>query len=162
MQAKLDRIVMSGRKKRCWLLTLLDSAAGVSVNMNQFQEYQYNSDTEIRNFRLQVQRLEGSKVEENSCLPHEFRLAQNYPNPFNPETQIRYELPQSASVRITIHNHLGQLVRTLKSGNRSAGFHTVVWDGCDDFGHRVTSGIYFYRLQTDNQHSEIRKMLLVK
>ena len=88
-------------------------------------------------------------------------LEENIPNPFNPSTKIRYSLSQAENVRIEIFNIRGQLVRTLVSGFKDQGNHTVEWNGVDDQGQIVGSGVYFYRLTTDSV-SEIRKMLLLK
>jgi hypothetical protein len=106
---------------------------------------------------------EGSDVHEHSyeVLPNQYSLAQNYPNPFNPETYIDFALPRSSHVTLTVYNMLGQQVRTLVDEQLSAGPKTATWDGTDDRGRPVSSGIYFYRIQaTDFQ--ETRKMVLMK
>lgn len=97
----------------------------------------------------------------SSSKPGDFSLSQNFPNPFNPQTSIRYALPQDANVKLAIYNVLGQRVKTLVDGHQTAGYNTVWWDGKDESGDQVASGIYFYRLQAD-KFSEIKKMLLVK
>jgi len=97
----------------------------------------------------------------NSTMPSAFSLSQNFPNPFNPQTSIRYALPQDANVRIVIFNVLGQKVKTLVDGQQAAGYNTVWWDGKDENGDQVASGIYFYRLQAD-KFSEVKKMMLMK
>lgn len=94
-------------------------------------------------------------------LPADFSLAQNYPNPFNPSTVIEFQLPTKAKVDIEVFNVLGQRVRTLFSGGLPAGQHSVIWDGCLENGRGAATGIYFYRLRTD-QISLSRKMALVK
>jgi hypothetical protein len=94
-------------------------------------------------------------------LPTTFELSQNYPNPFNPSTTIAYDLPAAASVQIQIYNVAGQKVRTLIDRAESAGNHTVEWDGCDDYGGRVSSGVYLYRL-TAGETVLSRKMMLLK
>ncbi len=97
----------------------------------------------------------------NGNLPTSYRLEQNYPNPFNPTTTIPYQLPEQHRVQIVIYNVRGQKVRTLVSRTQSAGFHTAVWDGRNDLGNPVSSGIYFYRLKAGN-YREVRRMLLMK
>jgi flagellar hook assembly protein FlgD len=94
-------------------------------------------------------------------MPTVYALQQNYPNPFNPVTQIVYELPEATRVTIAIYNLLGQRVKTLVSGQQIAGVHKVVWDGKDNLGNQVASGVYIYRLETEN-YSLSRKMVLVK
>lgn len=89
------------------------------------------------------------------------RLSQNYPNPFNPSTTIDYYLPEAAPVEITILNVLGQTIITLVNETVPAGRHSVTWDGVDDAGQRVASGVYFYRLTTPDR-LETKKMVVLK
>ena len=92
----------------------------------------------------------------NSNVPQSFELGQNYPNPFNPTTIISFSLPEPGNVSLKVYNVLGQEVETLVSGYRDAGIHTVDFDAS-----RMASGVYFYRITTDN-FSESRKMMLLK
>jgi len=94
-------------------------------------------------------------------VPTQYALNQNYPNPFNPSTEISFALPQASRVDLTIYNVLGQQVRNLVSGQMEPGVHNVTWDGRDNSGNTAASGIYFYRLKTD-EFSDIRKMTLLK
>lgn len=98
--------------------------------------------------------------------PEAFRLLQNYPNPFNPETWIPYELKAAANVQIRIYDPSGRLVRTLSLGHKQADFYTsrseaAYWDGRNDTGERVSSGLYFYHLEAGS-FSNVRKMLILK
>ena len=95
-------------------------------------------------------------------LPTAFALQHNVPNPFNPATTIRYALPQAAHVTLTVYNIAGQAVRTLVAEHQHAGRYVVGWDATDDSGQRVSSGIYFYRLQAGEAFAAVKKMLLVK
>ena len=104
--------------------------------------------------------VEGS-FETSKVVPQGFELHQNHPNPFNPETQLTYSLPQEASVRLVIYNVLGQQVRVLVDGCQSAGANSVTWDGRDENGTKVSSGIYFYRLQA-GEFVQTKKMSLIK
>jgi len=88
-------------------------------------------------------------------------LRQNYPNPFNSETQIQYYLPKAAPIAVEIFDLLGHKIRTLVDEQKEAGFHTVLWNGLDDNGSGVTSGFYWYRMQSEN-FITCRKLLLVK
>lgn len=103
----------------------------------------------------------GVDDDDTDVLPVSYYLAQNYPNPFNPSTTIKFNLPQATTARLAIFNLLGQEVIVLANGRFMAGTHTLVWDGQDTGGNRVTSGVYFYRLTTDS-FSEQRKMVLLK
>lgn len=93
--------------------------------------------------------------------PEQFRLLPNFPNPFNPETRITYHLPQSTRVRLEIYNNQGERVRLLENGNKSAGVHTALWNGHDETGQVVASGLYFCRVQAGARWF-IQKMLLMK
>jgi len=94
-------------------------------------------------------------------LPRVFELSQNYPNPFNPSTTIEYSIPAASHVRLTIYNIQGRRIATLVDGTQSQGRYTEEWDGLSDNGARVASGVYFYRLVTENQ-SDAKKMVLLK
>lgn len=94
-------------------------------------------------------------------IPKKFDLQQNYPNPFNSATIIEYTLPSASQVEISIYNILGQKIRTLVDEVKPAGVHTVWWDGSDNNGKEVSSGVYFYQIKTA-QFTHARKMLLLK
>ena len=94
--------------------------------------------------------------------PEAFSLADNYPNPFNPTTTIKYALPQAAGVELTVYNVFGQVVRTLVAEYQSAGRYAVEWDATNDNGYSLSSGMYFYRLQADEEFLKVKKMLLLK
>ncbi len=98
---------------------------------------------------------------DHSVQPAEIRLHQNYPNPFNPETRIQYDLTSSTHVRVAIFNMLGQQIRTLVDELKPAGSYTVLWDGRKDDGEAASSGVYLYRLQTE-QFKQSRKLLLMR
>ncbi len=94
-------------------------------------------------------------------LPKEFSLGQNFPNPFNPSTTISYALPANAYVKLVVYNVLGQKVKTLVDEEQTAGFRQVVWNGQNDRGEAIGSGIYFYRIQAGN-FTKTAKMSLLK
>jgi hypothetical protein len=97
----------------------------------------------------------------NGALPSGFELHQNYPNPFNPATSIEFSLPTASRVSLEVFNVLGERVALLLDGSVEAGVHRVEWDGRNLAGQSVSSGVYFYRLQSDGI-SETKKMLLLK
>ena len=101
-----------------------------------------------------------------SLIPEKTKLLANYPNPFNPETWIPYHLANASDVTITIYDARGAVVRQLDLGHQREGYYThrsraAYWDGRNDVGERVASGIYFYQLQVDNV-SRLRKMVILK
>jgi hypothetical protein len=93
--------------------------------------------------------------------PSEFSLSQNYPNPFNQATEIKFTLTRSDFVSLNIYNLLGRKVRTLVSENLSSGYKSVRWDGKNDSGKNVASGIYFYQLRVGD-FTETKKLVLLK
>jgi photosystem II stability/assembly factor-like uncharacterized protein len=99
-------------------------------------------------------------------LPKSVELAQNYPNPFNPETDIRYELPYNGNVTLAVFDLTGRRVALLESGPKAAGRHLVRWNGRDGTGNRVSSGIYFYRLEAASPNGTAtvltKKMTVIK
>ena len=93
--------------------------------------------------------------------PDEFVLGENYPNPFNPTTNFQYQLADSRNITIKVYNMLGNEVRTLVNGKQDAGLHTVSWDGKNNVGINVTSGVYIYSLRAGN-FIDFKKMTLVR
>ncbi len=108
-----------------------------------------------------ITQLAGLRVEEVRVLPSEFGMSRNFPNPFNPETQISFQIPESTNLTMIVYNTLGQQVRTLKQGRISAGFHRISWDGRDEVGRGVSSGIYLVRMAA-GEFRMVQKMLLLK
>ncbi|MBN2009826.1 T9SS type A sorting domain-containing protein [candidate division KSB1 bacterium] len=98
---------------------------------------------------------------DNSAQPQNFRLDQNYPNPFNPSTMIRYQLFESNDLDLSIFNLQGQLVQTLVQGKHAAGSYQTEWNGLDDRGQKVSSGVYLYRLKAGIETSA-KRMLFMK
>lgn len=94
-------------------------------------------------------------------LPTGFSLDQNYPNPFNPVTDIRLNLPKSGQVKLVVYNILGAEVATLVDEVRPAGVHRVTWNGSNNSGQQVATGVYLYRLTTSD-FSATKKMILLK
>jgi Tol biopolymer transport system component len=99
-----------------------------------------------------------TSVKEEPVIPQSIELAQNYPNPFISETEIPYKLNQQSDVSIKIYDILGQEVRTFRIGLQPNGIYGVRWDGRNNFGQKVTPGIYFYQLQTNNE-TLVKKMI---
>lgn len=111
--------------------------------------------------RVQLSPSEADEQEGEKVSVDRFALNQNYPNPFNLCTEISFQLPVQTRVSLKIYNTKGQLVRSLIHGNKESGVYSVNWDGRDEGGNEVASGIYFYKLIAGN-FSSIRKMVLIK
>ena len=101
-----------------------------------------------------------SNLSAKVTLPTAYALHQNFPNPFNPSTRLSADFPQTSRYTLSIYNITGQIVKTF-GGQAEAGTLTVTWDGADNSGSQVASGVYFYRLETEAFES-VRKMLLMK
>ena len=100
--------------------------------------------------------------ESNMPTPSDWKLSQNYPNPFNLNTKIEYSIPEQGNVKIIIYNINGEIVRNLLNSHINPGLHFINWDGQDNAGNIVGSGIYLYQIQIKGVFSEMKKMILLK
>ncbi|MGE5859408.1 MAG: T9SS type A sorting domain-containing protein, partial [Ignavibacteria bacterium] len=114
----------------------------------------FSTNTVSNYFALSSQSV--TTVENNGNVPSKFALEQNYPNPFNPATTIKYSIPVSEFVRVKIYDVLGKEIATLVNREQAAGSYKVEFDGS-----RLASGIYLFKLQTNN-FVETKKMVLTK
>ncbi|KAA3606863.1 MAG: T9SS C-terminal target domain-containing protein [Calditrichaeota bacterium] len=106
--------------------------------------------------------LNGTPGTENEIiLPNSIKIFQNFPNPFNVSTRINFEIPSQTKIKVSIFNILGQKVKTLLNQTKEAGFHTVEWNGTNENDAKVSSGVYFCKVEIGKK-SEVRKMLLLK
>jgi len=139
-----------------------DSLAGQSLAQNGFHVFFFEWGDSTQSINL-VDILTGFEVTKTQIItPDDYELAQNYPNPFNPSTTIAFKLPIAKAISLKIYNSLGQEVRTLILDEiYPAGNHKVVWDGKDNHGNPVPSGMYIYKLIFGN-FSKSRKMTLLR
>jgi hypothetical protein len=103
----------------------------------------------------------GIEDEEDPSLPYGLELSQNYPNPFNPSTVISLSAEAPARIRLEVYNSIGQRVKTLFDGVIGSGVSEFEWDGRNESGNQVASGVYFYRL-SQKDHVQTRRMVLLK
>jgi hypothetical protein len=111
--------------------------------------------------------ITGVEQQQVAEVPKVFALDQNYPNPFNPSTNIKYQIQNTSQVNLSIYNILGQRITTLKDEVQSVGYYSVTWDGRNEFGSHVSSGVYFYRIEAKpldggDAFTSIKKMLMLK
>ncbi len=134
-------------------------------NSNSPKYYSYTDNTLEKSgnyvYRLKQVDIDGTyeyseEVEIDFGSPEAYELSQNYPNPFNPTTSIKYNLPTDAYVRLNVYNILGETIAELVNTKKSAGYHNVTFNA-----EGLNSGIYFYKLETNN-FTQIHKMLLIK
>ena len=106
-------------------------------------------------------RISSNEDDDQNIIPNTARLYQNYPNPFNPETVIRYELASADKVEISIYNIIGERVKVLVNKEEEQGEHSVRWNGKNESGYHVSSGVYFYMLKTSAKRI-VQKMILLR
>ena len=104
--------------------------------------------------------VRGSTEEIKSTLPQQFNLSQNYPNPFNPTTYIDFELPRASQIRLIVYNLLGQQISVLASGFYQTGKYSAEWDGRDDFGNAAATGVYLFRLESEEYVRTVKGVLV--
>ena len=143
------------------------------IGMMMYNDYTWGSNAitpayhpnpdggQVMFMELQIVFPTGSANNDNTTPVVSNMLNQNYPNPFNPETTISFNLPMASQTSLNVYNVKGQLVKTLVNSQLGFGNHSIVWNGTDNNGSAVTSGVYYYRLNSANS-TETRKMVLVK
>jgi subtilisin-like proprotein convertase family protein len=140
--ARLNGMNVQGQ----WILIVEDLAAG---------------DTGIlTSWEMDVTPSAETAPPKSSPAPQQFALLGNFPNPFNSTTEIRFSLPRTMPMELVLYNLLGQRVRTLASGSIEAGVHVIRWNGCDDHGKPLSSGLYFAQLKNSRTSSMAKLMLL--
>lgn len=140
---------------------------GTSVSPNKYVYRDQNLTDGTYFYRLKQVDFDG-RIEYSGVVnvnighqPDEFMLAQNYPNPFNPETCISYSLAQSGPVKLLIFDINGKIVKTLVNKFQNTGNYQAIWNGCNDRAIPVASGMYYYKIVTNNG-VKFRKMTLIK
>ncbi|HDZ58440.1 MAG TPA: T9SS type A sorting domain-containing protein, partial [Ignavibacteriales bacterium] len=132
-------------------------AVAMSVRLHVYSRFTgtiYWDDLEVRPVTV-------TDVENDSFIPAVFEVSQNYPNPFNPSTIINYSIPQQSYVLIKIYDIVGREVKTLVSEEKSPGYYNVVWNADNNYGSKVATGIYIYRIIAGN-YIQSKKMILLK
>ena len=127
--------------------------------VDTFTVYAYKDGFATAAKQLNPQLVMGT--DDEVTLPKQFALYQNYPNPFNPSTAIAFQVDRPSTVTLEIYNVLGEKVRTAMHSQVTAGRYQVEWDGSNDAGQPVSSGIYFAKLQMDDRSKAV-KMCLMK
>jgi len=144
------------------MIVLIDDDRSRSVDLRTDPLYRFIPATPVSHFRVVVGREDAVRSVLDETMPKEFALGNNFPNPFNPSTTIPVTVPWRSSAALSVYTILGERVRTLHDGPLDAGRHWFLWDGTNDQGRVVASGVYFIRLVSDSGHRFIRKMVLMK
>jgi len=141
-------------------LVNLSRASPVDLRING--EYSYRGTDEITKFKLVVGKKQFVEQELVDLIPQTVELLQNYPNPFNSSTTIIFRMPKERRVQLDILSVLGQKVRTLVDEWLTPGSYSIAWDGTDNTGRSVASGVYFYRLVSEGHPIQTRKLTILK
>lgn len=141
---------------------LIDENLAQYINLRHQSSYKFVSATKISDFQIAVGKKEILNLLLNNLLPTEFELGNNFPNPFNPSTTFQVSIPTSSEIRLIIYDILGQEIKELFEGALNPGRYWYQWDGKNDEGLVVPSGLYIYNI-TDNTGINIsKKMILLK
>ncbi|MDA3837898.1 MAG: C10 family peptidase [Candidatus Delongbacteria bacterium] len=149
-------------------MSILDAAAGTfeyTANVDAFgvDTLTYKIDdgaisSEIVSLIVDIK--DGNSID-NATIPTSAILHQNYPNPFNPETTISFTILDEGPVKLVVYDRMGRNIKTLSEGFKNQGVHNVNWDGKNNFGESVSSGVYYYMLKTNN-FTDVKKALMIK
>ncbi|MBN1782125.1 choice-of-anchor D domain-containing protein [bacterium] len=148
-----------------WKIMLVDEREGIALDVTDMDDYAMVTPDEVPNVRF-LKCIAGppefvQKQLENAVAPREFHLYQNYPNPFNPVTMIKYSLPRTGHVKLSVYNMRGECVNVLINQEQQSGEYEIRWSGLSNRGTALSSGIYFYKLEFPGRVA-IRKMMLVR
>jgi hypothetical protein len=158
-------VVQASKDEKLYVWDLPGSYSHSNIEWGKFRHDLWNTG----NYDIQVTELppppressEGSQSEMSENMPKVYALRQNIPNPFGRETVIQYQLPKKSNVELKIYNIIGQQIQTLVNKSQKPGFYRIEWNGMNKNGDDVSSGIYFYRLNTGD-FVKTRKMILLK
>jgi hypothetical protein len=138
---------------------ILYETTGVNdLDVDGYAGYVWAEADHLTMMRIGTQYDSTLKIQDQNLLnfPTEYSLSQNYPNPFNPVTMIKYQLPRTSNVTLSIYNTLGQKIQTLFTGSQAAGSYQVQWDASG-----ISSGIYYYRIEA-GKFQDVKKMILLR
>ena len=143
---------------------LCDEIVKHAQNLHETNQYEIACGHSTRSLKLIVgeRSFVDSELNKLDLIPQIYVFEQNYPNPFNPVTTIRFGIPSEQEVTVKIYNILGQeVIALLNKVNKPAGYHTVIWNGINQSGQFLSSGIYLYSLETKS-YKAVKKMILIK
>jgi len=153
--------------KTLLLLLLFFIAVEWAYSQTYYMNIYLKNGTRITYQLTEIHRIDftnivsGQHAKGSTQITQSFKLLQNYPNPFNPSTIIEYQIPEAGKVEIEIYDITGRLVRMMENVNHSAGKYQMVWDGLNENGIKVASGLYLYSVKYQNT-IHTKKMILIK
>ena len=143
-------------------IILINRYNSTPIDVRRQPMYSFETVSKKMLFKILVGTPEFIAAEISKLRPQSFELMQNFPNPFNPITSISVRLPRESRIRLEVYSILGQQIKTLADASVSAGIHTFMWDGTDESGRAVATGVYLYRLIGDGRVIESKKMMFIK
>ncbi len=143
-------------------ITLVDWSNNRWINLKDLSRYDFIGNANPMNFSILIGPASEISAVISTIVPKEFSLSQNFPNPFNNETIITFSCPDQTQIEVIIFNALGQKVRSLFSGTVYSGKNTFKWDGRNDFGSVLSSGVYIFSLTTESNKRFSKKIILMK
>jgi hypothetical protein len=150
-------------------LVMVDGFGGILVNVNMKVDTSVTVSNTLINALFIIGKSNAAGTldvdREGDLVPQRFELQQNYPNPFNPSTTVKFAIEKTAFADVAVYNVIGQKVKTLAAEVLNPGYYTAMWNGTDENGQAVTSGVYFVRMVATGdgaEFSDLRKLLLVK
>ncbi|MFC1563511.1 PKD domain-containing protein [candidate division KSB1 bacterium] len=154
-----------GTDDRCFQLRAERSGKGSGrIYTIEYSVTDFSGNSTSATVQVMVEHDKGKMKKESNpfeSIPDNYELFQNYPNPFNPQTTIKFNLPSPELVSLEVYNIMGQRVKTLVSGQKSAGYYSIVWDGTNNNGFKVGTGVYIYYLKA-GKFTAVKRMLLIK
>lgn len=144
---------------------VLYSGRSIPVSLTEYFVYSENQNKYVNNKLYsndQFYSIVTLSKEENEIIPKHSILHQNYPNPFNPQTTISFSIPDESRIDLIVYNIKGQQVKILLNNDLDRGNHSVVWNGINESGKSISSGIYFYKLTVNGKTEAIKKCLMLK
>ena len=146
----------------------MKNSSGINLEIEEKGSFSPTSNLAIETYPIFVEQryqllvhYENLEKGKGNLLPSSFKLHQNYPNPFNPTTTIKYDIPKLSEVRIVVHDLMGRQVATLLNDTKPAGYHKVIWDGTNQFGDDVSSGMYTFSIHS-KEYNFSKKMIFIK
>ncbi|SVA87438.1 uncharacterized protein METZ01_LOCUS140292, partial [marine metagenome] len=131
------------------------------LKTGELLSFTYNGDTLSSQIKFYPMSFKEVELDYKAFLPSTFALHQNYPNPFNPVTTIQYDVPDNGPVTIIIYDLTGRKIKTLVNQVSTPGRYSIIWNGTNDFGKSISSGMYFYRMEAPGFKS-VKKLMLLK
>ena len=159
IELKVQKDIKDYQGRKVFLSVLVEGVDGDNAEIVAELGHNYLIQDE-KLLKKSIQEKQGDQYTNNQ-VPSQFKLDQNYPNPFNASTVIQYHLTNESHVELAIYNLIGQKICTIQNEHKQPGYHSVTWDGIDDNGAVVSSGIYIYVVKTD-RFRDVKKMILLR